>query len=170
MSNFEHALEVLVSGGVIAYPTEGVFGVGCDPDNPEAINKLLEIKKRPANKGLILIAASYEQLLPYVDESALSKQQLEHILNTWPGPFTWVMPASSKTSSLVSGQFDTVAVRVTDYPLVQQLCLAFGKPITSTSANLSGYPPCRTVQEVSEQMGQEDVVIVNGETGEKQSF
>ena len=165
MSDMERVLKALNEGEVIAYPTEGVFGIGCDPDNPEAIKKLLDIKQRPVEKGLILIAASYQQLLPYIDESQLSQRQLEHIHRSWPGPVTWVMPASSKVSEYVSGQFDSVAVRVTDHPLVQELCQAFDKPITSTSANLTGQPPCMTTQEVEQQLGHTSVVILTGNTG-----
>lgn len=88
MDNFQHTLQALQQGEVIAYPTEGVFGVGCDPDNPHAIKKLLELKQRPVEKGLILIAASYEQLLPYIDESQLTDEQLATVKATWPGPVT----------------------------------------------------------------------------------
>lgn len=165
MNNFEHTLQALQSGEVIAYPTEGVFGVGCDPDNPQAIEKLLQLKQRPVEKGLILIAASYQQLLPYIDESQLTQEQLERVQSTWPGPVTWIMPASQRVSHWVSGQFDTIAVRVTDHPLVQKLCLAYGKPLTSTSANLSGLPPCMTTQEVEQQLGDKLVAILQGETG-----
>ncbi|PWI31832.1 threonylcarbamoyl-AMP synthase [Vibrio albus] len=165
MDNFQQALLALQNGQVIAYPTEGVFGVGCDPDNAEAITRLLTIKQRPADKGLILIAASYEQLLPYIDESLLTDAQMLTVKNSWPGPVTWIMPVSERVGSLVSGQFDSVAVRVTDHPLVQKLCRAYGKPITSTSANLSGYPPCKTTAEVEQQLGNSDVVILAGSTG-----
>lgn len=165
MNNFEQTIEALLDGNVIAYPTEGVFGVGCDPDNDEAIMKLLSVKNRSVDKGLILIAASFEQIKPYIDESKLNKQQMAMIMKSWPGPVTWVMPVSSKTSNLVTGQFDTVAVRVTDHPLVQQLCKAFGKPVTSTSANLSGLPPCISTTEVQSQLGSSGVVILEGETG-----
>ncbi|GAJ73509.1 LOW QUALITY PROTEIN: TsaC protein [Vibrio sp. JCM 18904] len=163
MDNFEQVLNALKQGEVIAYPTEGVFGVGCDPDNPEAIQKLLELKQRPVEKG-ILIAASYDQLLPYIDESQLTEEQLQTVHATWPGPYTWIMPASDKVSNWVSGQFDSIAVRVTDHPLVQKMCNAFGKPLTSTSANLSGLPPCMTTEEVEEQLGDKLVAILRGET------
>ncbi len=165
MNNFEQTLHALQSGEVIAYPTEGVFGVGCDPDNPEAIEKLLQLKQRPVEKGLILIAASYEQLLPYIDETQLTEEQLQQVKATWPGPVTWVMPASNKVSQWVSGQFDTIAVRVTDHPLVQQLCNAYGKPLTSTSANLTGQPSCMTTEEVEQQLGDKLVAILRGATG-----
>lgn len=165
MENFEQVLNALQQGEVIAYPTEGVFGVGCDPDNPAAIAKLLAVKQRPVEKGLILIAASYEQLLPYIDESQLNAEQLAQIHASWPGAVTWIMPSSERVSDWVSGQFDSIAVRVTDHPLVQKLCRAFGKPITSTSANVSGQPPCKTTQEVVQQLGDQPVVILDGETG-----
>lgn len=165
VDNFQFCLQALRDGDVIAYPTEGVFGVGCDPDNPQAIEKLLTLKQRPVEKGLILIAASYQQLLPYIDESQLSAEQLATIHATWPGPVTWVMPASQKVSSWVSGQFDSIAVRVTDHPLVQELCSAFGKPLTSTSANLTGLPPCMTTEQVEQQLGEHLPAILRGETG-----
>jgi L-threonylcarbamoyladenylate synthase len=165
VDNFNQALNALNNGEVIAYPTEGVFGVGCDPDNPEAIQKLLELKQRPVEKGLILIAASYEQLLPYIDESQLTSEQLAKVQQTWPGPVTWIMPCSDKVSHWVSGQFDSIAVRVTDHPLVQKMCNAFGKPLTSTSANLTGEPPCMKTAEVYQQLGDKLVAVLEGETG-----
>lgn len=165
MDNFNQALNALKSGEVIAYPTEGVFGVGCDPDNADAIKKLLALKQRPVEKGLILIAANYEQLLPYIDESQLTPQQLEKIHQSWPGPVTWIMPCSDTVSNWVCGQFDSIAVRVTDHPLVQKMCNAFGKPLTSTSANLTGQPPCMTTNEVKHQLGDRLVAILEGETG-----
>jgi L-threonylcarbamoyladenylate synthase len=165
VNNFELVVAALQQGEVIAYPTEGVFGVGCDPDNSQAIDKLLRVKQRSVDKGLILIAADFAQLQPYLNLSLLSAEQLERVKASWPGPVTWIIPASSYTNSSVTGQFDTVAVRVTDHPLVQQLCLAFGKPITSTSANLSGLPACMTSLEVSKQLGSRGVTILEGLTG-----
>ncbi|MEZ8826199.1 Sua5/YciO/YrdC/YwlC family protein [Vibrio amylolyticus] len=165
MNNIEQVNRALRQGEVIAYPTEGVFGVGCDPDNPEAIQKLLDLKQRPVEKGLILIAANYSQLLPYIDESQLTTEQLAKVHTTWPGPVTWIMPTSDKTLSCVSGQFDSIAVRVTDHPLVQELCLRFGKPITSTSANLTGLAPCLTTEEVEVQLGDKLFAILDGKTG-----
>lgn len=165
LDNFQHTLQALQQGEVIAYPTEGVFGVGCDPDNPQAIKKLLDLKQRPMEKGLILIAASYEQLLPYIDESQLTEAQLATVKATWPGPVTWIMPTSSIVTDWVSGQFESIAVRVTDHPLVQRMCNEFGKPLTSTSANLTGEPPCMTTEEVQQQLGQHLVAILEGQTG-----
>lgn len=165
MSSITQATKALQAGKVIAYPTEAVFGVGCDPDNQAAIEALLELKQRPVEKGLILIAATYEQLLDYIDESQLSAEQIAQVKATWPGPVTWVMPVKSSVLKAVTGQFDSVAVRVSDHPIVQELCLAFGKPITSTSANLTTLPPCRTQEEVIEQLGLDKVTLVEGKVG-----
>lgn len=146
--DLSNALKVLNTQGVISYPTEAVFGLGCDPDSPIAIEKVLQLKKRPASKGLILIAANIEQLQHYADFSLLNNEQRDAIQKTWPGPFTWILPAQKSLSKLVSGDFDSVAVRVSEHPVVQQLCCQFGKPIISTSANLSGLAPCTTSQQV----------------------
>jgi L-threonylcarbamoyladenylate synthase len=167
VKNLDLVVKALNNGDVIAYPTEGVFGVGCDPDNESAIHKLLAVKQRPQEKGLILIAASIEQLLPYVDLSQLGSKQIEQIKSTWPGPVTWIVPVNQNTHSLVTGQFDSIAVRVTAHEQVKAICSAFGKPITSTSANLSGYEPCRTVSEVQKQLGDTGVVIFEGEVGNR---
>ncbi|SLM64784.1 TsaC protein (YrdC domain) required for threonylcarbamoyladenosine t(6)A37 modification in tRNA [Dickeya aquatica] len=141
-------IQLLRDQQVIAYPTEAVFGLGCDPDSEVAVEKLLALKQRPRDKGLILIAANVQQLAPYVEISALSDSQRQAVFDTWPGPFTWVIPAKLTTPEWLTGRFSSLAVRVSDHPLVQQLCLAFGKPLVSTSANLTGHPPCRTYQEV----------------------
>lgn len=165
MSNLVETIDALHQGQVVAYPTEGVFGVGCDPDKPAAIEKLLTIKQRPKEKGLILIAADFAQLAPYVDIRSLDSERQEQIFASWPGPVTWVLPASDQTSSWVTGQFDTVAVRVSDHPLVVKLCQGFGKPLISTSANLSGQPSAMTADEVREQLGDKLAAILEGETG-----
>ncbi len=165
MKTIEEAIVALQNGEVIAYPTEAVFGVGCDPDNEAAVMALLALKKRPIEKGLILIAADMAQLENYVDLSQLNEDQLAVIEASWPGPVTWVMPKKAGVLSCVTGQFDTLAVRVSDHPLVQALCGGFGKPITSTSANLSGLPPCRTDEEVHSQLGDQLNTIIKGETG-----
>ncbi len=155
----------LHAGQVIAYPTEAVFGVGCDPDNNDAIALLLQVKQREKAKGLILIAADYQQLLPYIDDEKLSIEQRDRMLNSWPGPVTWVVPARAQVSDWLTGQFQSIAVRVSDHPTVRQLCQAFGKPVTSTSANLSGQPACRDSQQVFAQLGTKVAVIVDEPVG-----
>lgn len=165
MSTLVQTVDALHCGKVVAYPTEGVFGLGCDPDKPVAIEQLLAIKQRSKEKGLILIAANFEQLAPYVDLSTIDSERQEQIFASWPGPTTWVLPASEYTSRWVTGIFDTVAVRVSDHPLVVQLCQAFGKPLISTSANLSGQLAAMDAKQVEFQMGTHLAAILSGETG-----
>jgi len=157
-------VEVLKKQEVIAYPTEAVFGVGCDPDSEMAVNRLLALKQRPVEKGLILIASRFDQLMPYIDDSLLTQEQRDAVFARWPGPVTFVFPAKSTTPRWLTGRFDTLAVRVTDHPLVIALCEAFGKPLVSTSANLTGLPPCRSTQEVQLQFGN-DFPVLDGATG-----
>ncbi|QHM73600.1 L-threonylcarbamoyladenylate synthase type 1 TsaC [Mixta intestinalis] len=157
-------VQQLQQQAVIAYPTEAVFGLGCDPDNEKSVMELLAFKQRPVEKGLILIAADYQQLEPYVSDRELSVVQREKMFATWPGPVTWVLPALPQTPRWLTGRFDTLAVRVSAHPAVQALCRAFGKPLVSTSANLSGQPPCRNVEEVLQQFGKHFPVL-HGETG-----
>jgi L-threonylcarbamoyladenylate synthase len=163
-NNLHNAIRALNNKEVIAYPTEAVFGVGCDPDSETAVMRLLALKQRPVEKGLILIAANFEQLKPYIDDSMLTDMQREAVFSCWPGPVTFVFPAKASTPRWLTGRFDTLAVRVTDHPLVVELCQVYGKPLVSTSANLTGQEPCRTVDEVLVQFG-ETFPVVNGETG-----
>lgn len=134
------AVEALQQGGVIAYPTEHCFGLGCDPDNEAAVNKILAIKQRDVSKGLILIAADYSQLLPYIADDQIPQDKRFAVLSKWPGPYTLLLPAKSTTPEYLTGRFETLAVRVTDHPVARQLCRDFGKPLVSTSCNLAGEP------------------------------
>ncbi|CAD83735.1 putative translation factor (SUA5) [Candidatus Blochmanniella floridana] len=152
--------EQLNKGKVIVYPTESVFGLGCNPDNENAINTLLKIKCRSWKKGLILVAANYTQLFKYVDDRYLNSLQLSRIFSTWPGPFTWVFPARSSTPMWLTGKFSSVAIRVSNFEPIRRLCLTFGKPLVSTSANVSGYLPARTIHAVYKQLGY-DFPIMN---------
>lgn len=165
MSTVQRAIAPLTAGDVIAYPTEAVYGLGCDPDNEQAVLKLLAIKQRPVEKGLILIAATYEQLRPYINEQAVPAGRLEHILTSWPGHFSWVFPASTTTPNWITGRFSSVAVRVSAHPVVQQLCLAFGKPLVSTSANLAGEPAITDYQQLQANLGEQIALVVDGTLG-----
>lgn len=160
----QRAVAALNNKEVIAYPTEAVFGVGCDPDSEEAVMRLLALKQRPVEKGLILIAASFEQLQPYIDDSQLTEAQRATVFSRWPGPVTFVFPAKPTTPRWLTGRFNSLAVRVTDHPVVIALCQAYGKPLVSTSANLSGQPPCRTTAEAKAQFG-DDFPVVDAQTG-----
>lgn len=132
----------LDKGGVIAYPTEAVFGLGCDPMNAQAVERLLLIKKRPVEKGLILVAANYKQLIPYIGE--LPTQIFDKIMNTWPGPVNWLLPANTAAPQYLRGAHFLQAVRVSSHPSIQALCSHFGGAIISTSANPSNRPPAKT--------------------------
>lgn len=157
----ESAVAVLKQGGIIAYPTEAVFGLGCDPDDDIALNRLLSLKQRPAEKGLIIIAASLEQLQPYI--KALSEDQKQKLLATWPGRVTWLIPVKQSVSRLLVGQHDSIAARVTAHPVASELCRQYGKPLVSTSANLSGHEPARSASEVKKQFANNVDFVVDGE-------
>lgn len=151
------ASETLLAGGLLAYPTETVFGLGCDPDDDEAVIDLLIVKQRPVDKGLILVAADFNQLQDYIQP--LSPEQLKLCEQHWPGPVTLVLPAADETSPLLTGGRDTVAVRVSAHPAVQALCEAFGGPIVSTSANIAGLKPARHAYQVRWQLPEVDYVM-----------
>ena len=137
------ARHTLATGGVIAYPTEAVWGVGCDPFNPFAVDRLLALKHRPAHKGLILVAADQAQIAPLLQ--GLTTDQQEQLDSTWPGPVTWLIPDPHNWIPFqVKGDFSSVAVRVSAHPLVRDLCQAWGGPLVSTSANRAGQPPLRS--------------------------
>lgn len=159
----EQAVHTLQQGGVIAYPTEAVWGVGCDPANTQALEKLMALKARDPNKGVILIAASTDQVLPLM--TAITPEQQGCLDETWPGPNTWLVPPSDRVHSLVKGQHPLVAVRVTAHPLVQALCQAFGGAIVSTSANLAGEAPAMSAQQVADYFGEQLDFILPGELG-----
>ncbi len=163
-STIKQAAEVFSQGGIIAYPTEAVFGLGCDPDNELAVQKLLSIKQRPIHKGLILLAANYSQLLPYIDDSAMSQAHRQKVLSRWPGPITQVLPANKNISPLLCGDFDSIAVRITDHADVVALCQQTNKAIVSTSANLAGKKPAATWQQVEKQLGDKVDFIVRSDT------
>src|SRR5574344_2046560 len=133
----QHAAQLIQQGGVIAYPTEAVWGLGCDPYNEPAVRRILAIKQRPMHKGLIVIAGAIEQFAELLQD--LSPTQLQQLQASWPGPNTWLVPHAQRLPHWVTGAHSTVALRVSDHPLVQQLCALTG-PIISTSANPAGLP------------------------------
>ena len=162
----EEAVKVLHQGGVIAYPTEAVYGLGCDPENILAIKKILALKQRDKEKGLILVAASFEQLQPYLQ--TLEKNIEEKIHASWlkPGsvPVTWLVPAKKDVSEYLKGQFDTLAVRVSHHPVVKKLCTRFEGAIVSTSANIASQEAARTAAEVKAIFNEKLDLIIEGET------
>jgi len=136
---------LLQRGGVIAYPTEAVWGLGCDPFDEAAVTRLLALKQRPVDKGLILVAGLLDQFDGLLDWDALPVDRQESVFASWPGPHTWTVPASGRVPDWITGTHDDVAVRVSAHPTVVALCAAFGGPLVSTSANPAGAPPPRTL-------------------------
>jgi L-threonylcarbamoyladenylate synthase len=153
-------------GEVFAYPTEAVFGLGCDPRNEKAVMTLLRLKQRPVHKGLILIASSQQQLIHFADFASLSQQQLDQVSASWPGPFTWLVPKKPDTPDYLTGGSNLIAVRVSAHPIVTQLCEFLGSAIVSTSANLSGQEPARNPDEVKAQFGN-SMLCIAGQVGEQ---
>lgn len=135
------------AGGVCAYPTEAVWGLGCDPFNLSAVSRILALKQRSVSKGLILVAADIQQFEPYLSE--LSTQQYQLLLGSWPGPNTWLVPHNGMSAPWVHGDFSSVALRVSAHPIVVGLCRAFGGPIVSTSANPQGLNPAISAMDVN---------------------
>ncbi len=162
--NLQRALEVLNNGGVIAYPTESVWGLGCDPFDPLAVEKILRLKQRAVDKGLIVVAASIEQVASLV--RPLSSEQQALLKSTWPGPTTWLLPDPDQCfPGWIRGNFSTVAVRVSAHPLVRQLCDAFGAPLVSTSANPAMFPPARSRLRVQRWFGRHVDYVLPGRLG-----
>lgn len=157
------AARALRAGGVIAYPTEAVWGLGCDPSDEAAVRRLLSIKCRREEKGLILIAAEFEQLLPYV--RPLGAERMAEIFSTWPGPVTWLLPTHAWVPRWLRGAHDTLAVRITAHPTASALCRTYGGAIVSTSANIAGRPPARSALKVRRQFGGMLDDVVPGKTG-----
>lgn len=157
------AVLALQRGGVIAYPTEAVFGLGCDPSSEPAVRRILALKNRPVSQGLILVASHFHQLEEYL--ALVPPDRLQRALDTWPGPYTWLIPARKRVPRWLRGDHATLAVRVSAHPVVRALCDALGMPIVSTSANPSGQPPARTAEEVRRYFGDALDVIVPGEVG-----
>jgi L-threonylcarbamoyladenylate synthase len=167
-TNVNKIAAIIQQGGIVAYPTEAVFGLGCDPHNPAAVQRLLALKQRSETKGLIVIAANLTQLANYITDhtenhicksnhtqfcsdtdlknNVLERSALEKkLISKQNSPTTWLVPAHEKVPKWVTGQYSSVAVRISTHPACQQLCLAVAYPIISTSANPSSCEPARDI-------------------------
>lgn len=162
--SLDAALTALRCGGVIACPTEAVWGLGCDPFDEAAVMRLLAIKRREVGKGLLLVAAEAPQLEGLVDWAALPAGRRHDVLASWPGPHTWVLPATARVPRWITGDHDGVAARVTAHPMLAGLCRAFGGPLVSTSANTAGEPPARTEAELAPSLRAAVDAVVPGST------
>ena len=162
-TQIRRAAHLLAAGGVIACPTEAVWGFSCDPYDEEAVARILTLKQRPVEKGLILVAGDESQLAFLLDQ--LPPEIRRKIALSWPGANTWLVPHHSAVPEWVHGRFDTVAVRVSGHPLVRRLCLDYGGPLVSTSANLAGKPALRNRLGVQVQFGDVLDGILSGRLG-----
>lgn len=156
-------LDAYRTGQVIAYPTEAVVGLGCDPVNRDAVMALLALKHRPQEKGLIVVASNYSQLLPLVNDAAIPMDRRTQIFSSWPGPVTWLLPKSTKAPVWVTGNSDYIAVRVSAHSVVRQICDKLNAPLVSTSANVSGQPPLTSISATQQQFG-DALYYVEGQT------
>lgn len=157
------ALKYLKQGKLIAYPTEAVYGLGCDPFNQQAVYQLLSLKQRSVNKGLILVASNWQQIIDLIKPIPPKVRQVVEL--SWPGPVTWVFPASEKVPPWIRGQHETIALRISSHPIIQLLCNQFEQPIVSTSANVEGQPPARDAATVITQFANKIDYLIAGELG-----
>lgn len=164
------AADLLRQGKVLAYPTEAVWGLGCDPYNETAFAEILRLKQRPIEKGVILLAASISQVENLLQD--LSEETQQKIIDSWTHTqaseraTTWLLPANKTIPTWIKGQHPLVAVRVTSHPLCVALCNAFHGFIVSTSANPAGLEAARTMQEAHQYFQHENSLnYLNGDLG-----
>ena len=167
MVSVESAAAIVQAGGVVACPTEAVFGFSCDPRDEAAVRRVLALKNRPLDKGLILIGAEFSQLEDFCVVDATVRW--EAVRASWPGPYTWLLRASDACPAYLRGAHTSVAVRVTGHAVASRLCNLSGTALVSTSANASGHPPARVAHEVAATFGERIDGIVAGETGDDEA-
>jgi L-threonylcarbamoyladenylate synthase len=153
LAQLDAAAALLRRGGVLAYPTEAVFGLGCDPQDRTAFERLFALKQRPPTQGVLLIAADYGQIERYIDLAAVPATVLREAHASWPGPHTWIFPRSAAVPAWVAGNHAGIALRVTAHEPAAALCRAFGGALVSTSANPHEQPPARAMEQVAEYFG-----------------
>ena len=153
----------LKSGEVIGYPTEAVYGIGCDPWNQSSVEKIAKIKGRESSKTFLMVASSIDQLTDLIDISTLSRQ----VTSSWPGHTTWLITAKENVPYwLQDEQTNKVGIRISNHPLVRELCNKFGKPIISTSANISGKEEIKNQQEFMKIFSSDINYLVDGDLGD----
>lgn len=159
----KQAVQALRRGGVVAYPTEGCYGLGCNPRNARAVQKILSLKRRGWRQGVILIGGHWHHIAPWVDAS--DEAAVARARQTWPGPHTWLLPARSGVPRWIRGEHDTVAVRLTAHPLAAALCRRFQSAIVSTSANRHGGAPAVNAAQVRRLFARRVDFVLRGPLG-----
>lgn len=155
----------LRAGGVLAYATESCFGLGCNPFDVRAIRRILAIKGRPTHKGLIVIAANLQQLRPLI--RPLTPAQLATVQRYWPGPYTFLLPASRRVPTLLRGRHDKIAVRISAHGEAAALCRALGSPLVSTSANRAGQKSLKSARGCRQAFSRQQVLTLQGRIGKR---
>ena len=162
-TDLDHAVKTIQRKGIIAYPTEGVWGLGCDPSSRSAVEKILNLKKRSVDQGLILVAADIGQFDPFL--KGLDGKDYEELDRNWPGPITYLVPDNGSAPRWIVGKHKTLGLRVSDHPVIKTLCALTG-PLVSTSANISGLPPIRSADEIEEAFDKGIDYVLTGMLGE----
>ena len=166
--NIQLACQNLKQGKVIAYPTEAVWGLGCDPHSEAAVGRILRLKNRPVHKGLILVGGSIDQFEPLLNK--LNREQRDKLSASWPGHITWLVPEDGGLiPKWIKGGHQSVAIRVSGHPIVQELCSGFGGPIVSTSANEAGEEEIRSGLILEAKFADKIAGIVDGELGQSKN-
>ncbi|WPD24403.1 MAG: L-threonylcarbamoyladenylate synthase [Candidatus Electrothrix scaldis] len=158
----DEAARLLRQGGLIAFPTETYYGLGVDPFNAQALQRLFAVKQRQTDKAILVLVADQAQVIDLVAEVPAVLQQLMH--HFWPGPLTLVFPGRASLPTLLTGGTGNIGIRQSSHPFAARLLSTFGGPITATSANRSGAPPATTAAEVQESFGSEIDFILDGGT------
>ncbi len=161
------AAKIVNEGGVIAYPTEAVYGLGCDPLNESAVARIAALKKRSLDKGFVVIASEWAQVSSWV--APLDEYLKHRVFSHWPGPINWIFPASDQAPALVCGEHSSIAIRLTSHPVARALCEAAGSALVSTSANLAGEPPFRNLDGLKRCFGVAIDAYVLGDLGGQES-
>jgi len=165
LMNIDKARELILAGDVIAYPTEAIYGLGCDPFNQQAVEALLALKQRSVSKGLIILVSTWEQVWPLIGD--VPEARLEAVKQTWPGPVTWIFPKSEAVPAWLSGEHDGLAIRMTAHPIARALCEH--APLVSTSANLTGSHPAKTIDDLECMLVDGVAGVVAGDLGGRTS-
>lgn len=167
LAELDAAAALLRGGGVLAYPTEAVYGLGCDPHNRVAFERLFALKQRPSAQGVLLIAADFAQIARYIDLAQVPDEVMQQVQASWPGPYTWIFPRSAAVPDWVAGAHAGIALRVTAHAPAAALCRAFGAALVSTSANPHGSPSARSAQTVTEYFGDAVDGVLEAPLGEQ---
>lgn len=157
------AADLLQQQAVVAYPTEAVWGLGCDPHSADAVEKILQLKNRHVSKGLILIADCIERFDPFL--AGLDNEHLHRFRKPTTKPTTWLVPNNGAAPRWITGGRDTVALRITSHPVAAALCQLFGGPLVSTSANPQGLAEARTAEQVESYFGDAIALLAPGQVG-----